>query len=112
MIYFWSDTHFNHVGILSHTERSWAKNIQEMNEGLIALWNSQVTKEGDDVWVIGDFGFHAPTKEGTSDLGEIWWRLRGKKHLIVGNHDVKNTQVMRLPWETISLLHEIKQNSQ
>ena len=55
---------------------------------------------------------HAPTKEGTTDLGEIFWKLRGKKSLIVGNHDAKNTQVMRLPWERVEMLTEIKRNGQ
>jgi calcineurin-like phosphoesterase family protein len=83
-----------------------------MNESLIALWNGRVEREGDDIWLLGDFGFHAPTKEGTTDIGEIWWRLRGKKHLIVGNHDAQNNQVLRLPWETVALLHEVKIDGQ
>ena len=105
--YFWADTHFNHEGILHHASRPYSS-VAEMNEALIALWNGRVEREGDDVWMLGDFGFHAPTKAGTTDLGEIWWRLRGKKHLIVGNHDAKNNQVLRLPWETVALLHEVK----
>jgi calcineurin-like phosphoesterase family protein len=83
-----------------------------MNEGLIELWNARVEHENDDVWFLGDFGYHAPTQEYTTDLGVIFWKLRGKKHLIVGNHDVKNTQVMRLPWETVDMLKEIKLNGQ
>ena len=107
-VYFWGDPHFNHEGILRHVGRPWATTVAAMNAGLVALWNGQVTRESDDVWVLGDFGFHAPTKEGTTDLGELFWKLRGKKHLIVGNHDIKNQQVMRLPWETVTPLHELK----
>jgi calcineurin-like phosphoesterase family protein len=111
LIYFWADLHLNHAGILHHASRPYS-GVAEMNEALIALWNGRVEKEGDDVWVLGDFGFHAPTKEGTTDLGELWWRLRGKKHLVVGNHDAKNNQVMRLPWESIDYLTEFKLGGQ
>ena len=79
---------------------------------LIALWNGQVTRDTDDVWVLGDFGFHAPTKEGTTDLGEIFWKLKGRKHLIVGNHDAKNNQILRLPWEKVEMLYELKRDGQ
>lgn len=107
MIYLWSDTHFNHRGILKHTNRPWTT-VRQMNEALTEVWNATVRKESDDVYLLGDFGFHAPTDPETEDLGVIFWRLRGKKHLIVGNHDVKNSQVMRLPWESVELIREAK----
>lgn len=102
--YFWSDTHFNHKGILRYTSRPYT-NIYDMNTDLVERSNAVVLKESDHLWILGDFGF--VHKEG-EDLGEIFWRLRGRKHLIVGNHDEKNPQVMRLPWESIHHLHTFK----
>lgn len=104
MIYFWSDTHFNHRGILKHTTRPFG-DIREMNAWMVDVWNSAVRQERDTVFHLGDFGFSTADGE---DLGEIFWRLRGKKHLIVGNHDEKNPQVLRLPWESISPLKTFK----
>jgi calcineurin-like phosphoesterase family protein len=110
-VYFWADTHFNHAYMLGVYPWRGAT-IREMNANLVALWNGQVTRESDDVWLLGDFGFHAPTKEGTEDLGELFWRLRGRKHLVVGNHDAKNPQVLRLPWESVDYLTEFKLGGQ
>lgn len=106
-MYFWSDTHFNHEGILKHTSRNYSS-VDEMNNVLIEKWNSVVQNETDTVWHLGDFGFHAPTRGYTMDLAEIWWKLRGKKHLIIGNHDEKNKQVLRFPWESVERLAEVR----
>jgi len=40
----------------------------------------------------------------------VFWKLRGKKHLCPGNHDVRNQQVMRLPWESIEQIAEVKRH--
>lgn len=106
-LYIWADTHFNHEGIIKHTSRPF-ETVQEMNNWLIELWNGQVRRESDLVWFLGDFGFHAPNKGGAMDLGQIFWKLKGIKHLVIGNHDVKNTQVLRLPWQEVVMLKEIK----
>ncbi len=103
-VYFTADTHFNHEGILRHTTRPYSS-ARMMNDALVALWNGAVTRESDDVWFLGDFGYHA---QGGEDLGVLFWRLRGRKHLVVGNHDVKNPQVMRLPWESVDYLKDLK----
>ena len=102
--YFWADTHFNHEGILSYTARPYS-NIKEMNDALVEKWNSVVKKEGDTVWVLGDFGFHHSRGE---DLFQIFYRLRGKKSLVIGNHDEKNPVVLRLPWERAEMLTHFK----
>jgi calcineurin-like phosphoesterase family protein len=107
-IYFWADTHFNHRGILKYTSRPY-KDIYEMNSELIARWNSAVLRESDEVWLLGDFAF---THAEAEDLGQIFWRLRGRKHLVVGNHDERNPQVLRLPWEKIEKMHTFKSKGQ
>ena len=105
MHYFWADTHFNHGNIIKYSTRPY-RDAKEMNRELQAKWNSAVLKENDEVWFLGDFGFHGA---GGDDLGEIFWKLRGKKHLVVGNHDEKNPQTLRLPWESVEKLYTFKQ---
>lgn len=85
MIYFTSDCHFNHKNILAYEPefRPFAT-IEEMNEVIIANWNSVVTAE-DEVWVLGDFFMGQLTA-----IEPILDRLNGKIHLVRGNHDQKN----------------------
>ena len=61
---------------------------EEMHEIIIGNWNALVGKS-DTVYILGDFGFKHP------DLRKIRFRLNGKLHLIVGNHDRKNMIVLR-----------------
>lgn len=102
--YFWADTHFNHRGILQYTSRAY-QDIYQMNRDLIARWNSAVLQERDHVWFLGDFAF---THADAEDITKIFWQLRGVKHLVVGNHDEKNPQVMRLPWTSMQHLKTFK----
>lgn len=82
-----SDTHFNHQKILGFRNRETGErvrpfdSVEEMNEHLIACWNS-VVKKGDLVYHLGDV-FFGPQK----DYLPIHRRLRGSKRLIIGNHD-------------------------
>lgn len=79
MIYFISDTHFGHANIVKMCERPYP-DVEAMNEALIAAWNERV--HGDDtIYIIGDMFFRC------SDPESILKRLKGKKWLIVGNHD-------------------------
>lgn len=96
MIYFWSDTHFNHSGIIKYCNRPF-DDVRDMNLSLMTAWNTTV-KPGDTIWFVGDFGFHAK-HEGTIPLEEIFSQLSGHKNLVIGNHDEKNPKVLALPWE-------------
>ncbi len=92
-IFFTADTHFGHAGILSdrmHRPRPFSS-IEAHDETLIAAWNGRVCP-GDQVWHLGDFAYGA-TADRTRD---IFHRLNGVKHLILGNHDARRTT--RLPW--------------
>jgi calcineurin-like phosphoesterase family protein len=80
MLYFTSDLHLGHANIIRLCNRPFAS-LEEMDETLIANWNARVTN-GDTIYVLGDLMFRV-----ASDPGEYLTRLKGKKHLILGNHD-------------------------
>ena len=80
MIYYISDLHFGHRNVIGMDGRPF-ETIEEMDETLIRLWNERVTDE-DDVYILGDFAYR---KGNTA----CWYlrQLRGRKDLIIGNHD-------------------------
>jgi calcineurin-like phosphoesterase family protein len=83
--YLTSDTHFSHRGIVQFLrpdgskERPW-DNIEEMDEALVANWNS-VVRPKDKVWHLGDVVINRSALP-------ILARLNGEKILVKGNHDV------------------------
>ena len=82
-VFFTSDTHFYHSNIINFCGRPF-KNVEVMNETLIANWNSVVGPD-DIVFHLGDFCLG-----GSAEWANILNRLNGKIYLIVGNHDIKN----------------------
>jgi len=80
MIFYTADLHLGHANVIRHCERPF-QDADEMDEELIERWNRKVHKN-DTVYIVGDFIFrcHRPPEE-YFDL------LKGKKHLILGNHD-------------------------
>lgn len=85
MIYFISDTHFNHSNIIEYCNRPF-KDIKEMNDTLINNWNSVVKKE-DIVYHLGDFAL-----ADDEELKELYLKLNGTIILIRGNHDGKSAK--------------------
>lgn len=79
MIYFTADTHFGHENVIRFCSRPFAS-AEEMDEVMIENQNSRV-RGNDTVYILGDMFFRSVNAE------EILNRLKGKKHLIVGNHD-------------------------
>lgn len=95
MIYFTSDTHFNHARIIELAGRPF-KTVEEMNETLIRNWNARV-REDDDVYHLGDFAM-APRDK----IGELRARLNGHIILVVGNHDyIRRGQICEENFEII-----------
>lgn len=90
-----SDLHFNHANIITFCDRPFV-GVRHMNEMMIDYWNAIVT-DRDDIYVVGDFGFD----NSVAPIDEIFAALKGRKHLIVGNHDERNEAVMKLPWTTV-----------
>ena len=100
MVYFTSDTHFDHANVIRFCNRPFAT-VEEMNEALITNWNRKVHRD-DTVYIMGDMFFR------TTDPEPILQRLKGKKHLIVGNHDsqwMKKVDLDRY-FETVELMKE------
>ena len=84
--WFISDTHFFHVNILKFTNSDGVKirpfnTLEEMHETMIQNWNS-VVKDNDYVYHLGDVTFRYD-----GAFNNLMSRLKGKKRLIVGNHD-------------------------
>lgn len=103
MNYYISDMHLGHKNVLKFDARPFAS-VEEMNESLIANWNAKVTEE-DDVWILGDFCYRSD-KEPSFYLKQ----LKGRKHLIIGNHDkatVESASALKY-FESIERLQHIK----
>jgi calcineurin-like phosphoesterase family protein len=105
MIFLWSDTHFNHVGVIKYCNRPDA-DVQAMNARLEEAWNETVGPT-DTIYHLGDFGFSHSALE---PLAEIFARLNGHKHLVIGNHDERNPKTLKLPWESKQDLITLKEN--
>lgn len=97
MNYYIGDTHFGHANILRLDGRPFSS-IAENDECLISNWNETVT-DTDDIWVLGDFAWATP---------EVYaQRLRGRKHLIIGNHD-RLTTVARKEFVSIDKMAHVQ----
>lgn len=103
MIYFTSDTHFNHSNLIEKQPRPFGDGA-EMTETLIANWNDRVRPQ-DSVYHLGDFALSWGSKH-KQCIEDIYTRLNGQKFLIKGNHDRK--EVIDLPWQFVRDYYEIK----
>lgn len=83
------DLHLGHRGITKFLrpdgskERPW-DDVEEMNEALIANWNS-VVRPKDTVIVLGDFVINRSALP-------LAARLNGTKELVMGNHDTMRAE--------------------
>lgn len=106
-IWLTADTHFNHANILTLQGRPF-KTTDEMNTRMIFNWNSAI-QDNDEVWFLGDIGMdnklHTP-------LADIFSHLRGRKHLIRGNHDDQAKKVLQYPWESVQHYKKISHNKE
>lgn len=94
-----SDTHFGHANMLKFTDsttgsriRPQWETVEDMNEHMIDRWNS-VVRDQDIVYHLGDVYF--------AQGKEILPRLRGRKRLILGNHDNGKDQNLHRHFEKI-----------
>ena len=100
MIFYVADTHFSYEPLVE--SRGFASAVQ-MNEALIENWNNAVSEE-DTVYLVGDIGYNG----GYVPCG-ILARLKGRKHLIRGNHDTcyEDAQLLYRYFETVTDFLEI-----
>jgi len=82
-----SDLHLGHANILNFTHpKDFTKRIRpfetvhEMHNVIIERWNSKIKKD-DTVYILGDLSFSRQAYD------EIFYKLEGKPHLVLGNHD-------------------------
>ena len=102
MIYYTADLHLGHANVIVTSARPF-ETVEEMNNALIENWN-RVVKDSDDVYIVGDLIF----KNGAQEKA-LLPLLKGKKHLIVGNHDEKwLTEEMEELFESIAPYMEIE----
>jgi calcineurin-like phosphoesterase family protein len=79
MNYYISDLHLCHQAAIGFDNRPFA-NLDEMHKKIIDNWNN-VIKGLDNVYILGDVGWKQ------DETIEIIKKMKGKKHLILGNHD-------------------------
>lgn len=81
-----SDYHFYHELTLKRSRQEF-KDVQEMNESIIERHNKKVS-EDDDVYILGDIVV-CSEEELDEAMKNTVGRLKGRLHLIIGNHDYK-----------------------
>ena len=100
-IFYIADWHYDHANCIHFDNRPF-KNVEEMNEALIANWNN-VVSPGDTVYVLGDM-FWCKTTEAIAVLD----KLNGQKILVKGNHDRVHDAQFRSKFVKIDEYMEIK----
>jgi calcineurin-like phosphoesterase family protein len=86
--YYWSDPHFGHRNVIEYEKRPFA-DITEMNETMIANYNSVVGANDRCVWVGDCF------LTGIAQAQQIMERLNGIKIVVLGNHDKRPNQMLK-----------------
>lgn len=102
MILFTADHHFGHKNIIRHCNRPF-QSVEEMDATLIKNWNAAVGQH-DTVYILGDLFFR-----NVISAKEYLQQLKGKKHLITGNHDkywMKDIDLLK-HFERVELMAEI-----
>ena len=82
MNYYISDLHFGHARLNEKIDGRGFESTEQMDEYMIAQWNSRV-KDGDHVFILGDLSVSSQGEE----VNQILHRLKGRKTLLIGNHD-------------------------
>lgn len=89
-----SDSHFGHANVIEYSNRPFST-AAEMDEFMVTTWNETV-KDGDIVYHLGDVYFGA---EGAKNLP----KLKGRKRLVLGNHDNGKDQKIQGAFQKISV---------
>ena len=102
MIYFTSDLHLGHRNVIRLCNRPF-ESVEELYEIMIQNWNAKVTNK-DIVYILGDLMFR-----NEKPPEEYLKRLKGRKHLIIGNHDRDWIRKCKIDdyFESVNNLHYI-----
>jgi len=87
-----SDTHFGHANIIKYCDRPF-KSAELMDETILANWNDTV-RDNDIIYHLGDVYFRNP---------QILYALKGRKHLLLGNHDNGRCQHLQATFRKIGI---------
>jgi calcineurin-like phosphoesterase family protein len=90
-----ADLHLFHKKIIKMCNRPF-DDTDHMEKVFIENWNSVANKD-DDTYVLGDFSYKVKDRD-REHLLNIFNKLNGRKHLIIGNHDHSIT--LNLPWSS------------
>lgn len=107
MRYYISDLHFCHSNLNQNMDRRGFESGEAMNEYMIQQWNSRV-RRNDEVVILGDFCLSRDAEV----VNNLLKRLKGKKYLIVGNHDrfLNNKEFDREAFKWIADYKELNDN--
>jgi calcineurin-like phosphoesterase family protein len=103
-----ADPHFFHEKIMGYMDRPF-DSVEEMNEAIIEKWNNRIG-ENQAVYLLGDVGFHV--KDDIAPLATLLARLKGRIHLIIGNHDDSMLKWKLDRWESVDHMKYVKFNKQ
>ena len=95
-VFLTSDTHFGHGNIIEYCNRPF-RSITEMNDQLIANWNTVVRPE-DKVYHLGDVTIN-------SKWLHLIGQCNGNKVLIKGNHDVASLSAYAEYFRDVRAIH-------
>ena len=80
MIYYISDLHLGDRRVFELCHRPFSS-LKAMEEELIKRWNNKITKD-DEIYVLGDIA-----NGNIQIINDFFSKVKGRKHLILGNHD-------------------------
>lgn len=78
--HFYSDPHFGHENIIKHSQRPFA-DARHMEREFVTRYNDRVNEDDTVLW-CGDCFF-----TGQDVAAKILGKLKGRKALVIGNHD-------------------------
>lgn len=105
MIYYISDIHLGDLRVFNKCSRPFS-GLKELENEIVLRWNKKV-KDTDVVYVLGDIA-----EDNYSPAIDVFRRLKGTKHLIVGNHDLKMLKEIKKSrvFETVEFMKLIDDN--
>jgi calcineurin-like phosphoesterase family protein len=92
-----ADHHFFHESMLHFASATRPfDNLSQMHEYMIEEHN-KLASNSTDVYIVGDFAYSRKLDE--VQVRKVFEKLKGRKHLIVGNHD-NNSIIRNLRWSS------------